>query len=120
MDFAIIANTDSVGSGRLCAGTTAKRHVASSPLQFYGFSQLRQSSSVRVQFKTEYLLGGGEFQFSSSSSSIRYSTSARGGGKFEFKFSSSSVRIQFEIEFSLNSIQSHFFVRVEGGSSSSV
>ena len=59
MDFVIITNTDSLGSGRLCAGTTAKRHVASSPLQFYGFSQLRRSSSVRVQFKTELLLGGG-------------------------------------------------------------
>ena len=34
MDFAIITNTDSVGSGRVCAGTTAKRHVALSPLQF--------------------------------------------------------------------------------------
>ena len=105
MDFVIITNTDSVGSGRLCAGTTAKRHVASSPLQFCGFSQLRWSSSVRVQFKTEFLLGGGEFEFSSSSSSIRDSTSARGGGKFEFEFSSSSVRIQFEIEFSLSSIR---------------
>ena len=58
MDFVIITNTDSVGSGRLCAGTTAKRHVASSPLQFYGFGQLTRSSSVRVQFKTEFLLRG--------------------------------------------------------------
>ena len=55
---------------------------------------------------------GGEFEFNSSSSSIRYSTSAREGG--------SSVRVQSEIEFSLSSIRSSFFVGWEGGSSSSV
>ena len=71
MDFVIMTNTDSVGSVRVCVGTTAKRHVALSPLQFYGFSQLRRSSSVRVQFKTEFLLGGRgvrvqfEFEFNS-------------------------------------------------------
>ena len=99
-DFVIITNTDSVGSTRLCAGT-AKRHVASSPLQFYGLSQLRRSSSVRVQFKTEFLLGGGEFEFSSISSSIRYSTFARGGGKFEFSSRSSSVRVRVQFLFFL-------------------
>ena len=105
MDFVIITNTDSLGSGRLCAGNTAKR-------------QLRRSSSVRVQFKTEFLLGGGEFEFSSISSSIQYSTSARGGRKCEFSSSSSSVRIQFE--FSSSSVRSSFFCGGEGGSSSSV
>ena len=61
---------------------------------------------------------GGKFEFSSSSSSIRCSTSARGGGKFEFSSSSSSVRVQFEFGFNSNSVPSFFWE--EGGSSSSV
>ena len=32
MDFVIITETDPAGSGRLCAGTTVKRHFVWSPL----------------------------------------------------------------------------------------
>ena len=100
MDFVIIINTDSVGSGRLCAGTTAKRHVASSPLQFYGFSQLRRSSSVRVQFKTDFLLGEGSL--SSVQVRVQFDILLLLGEAGSS--SSSSVRVQFKFSSRSNSV----------------
>ena len=52
MDFVIITNTDSVGSGRLCAGTTAKRHVAFVPAAVLRLQPVEavELSSSSVQF----------------------------------------------------------------------
>ena len=59
--------------------------------------------------------GRGEFEFSSSSSSIRYSTCARRGGKFEFSSSSSPVRVQFEFSSSSGSVRIQFQIYFLGG-----
>ena len=50
MDFVIISNTDSVGSGRLCAGTTAKTTCCFGPaavLRLQPVEAVELSSSAR-------------------------------------------------------------------------